>query len=102
MICRREQWIRGAGAGIGPIIVTLDTEYPGADLVVATNLATGQPAVDILAAVRKALVRPILLGPQATDIAADIASGPTEGRGHHRRLGIDWCARRPHVRRHRR
>src|ERR1019366_1313640 len=74
---------RGA-AGVAPIIVALDAEHPGGDLIIAADLAAREPAADVLGALRGAGGgRPGLGGPQAAGIAADIASGPAVRRRHH-------------------
>jgi hypothetical protein len=71
-------------------MIALDAEHPCADLVIAANLATGDPAAEIYAALRETSgpVSPIFVCPLPAAIAADVASGPGEQRAP---SSEPWC-----------
>src|SRR5262245_21019619 len=80
-----------AALGIGPSIVGLDAGAPAAsELIVATGLHAGQPAVDIVIAgpeerSNRRRVNKLPPCPQAAGVATDVAAGPGPYPDHQRR-----------------
>src|SRR5262245_22793789 len=68
--------------GAGPSVVALDADYPAtSELIIATGLDAGQPAVDVVIAgpeerTNRGNVNQFPSRPQATQMAADVAAGP--------------------------
>jgi len=84
--------------GIGPIIVTLDANYPPpSELIIAAALQTPGHAAGIRAeGPAEKLVRnqngEILLDPNTADVSAHVAAGPAKKINGHQRRPVCWHA----------
>ena len=86
---RRRDSVRAIAIDVCPIIVALNPEYPGTNLIIAACLrAAERAACRVAPEVSESRVSPVGVGPNATDVATHIASGPGEYRYHPRGHGI--------------